>query len=298
MHGVNRRFHSLTAALRRALALTLASLTMLGPLGCVNQQEYDKLFRTNRALEQRNVQLQQRLEEQQSTVSLLRDRIDQSDQALAEARDRNSELNSELLRLKEDYRQLSNRLSQVATTPLDPSTDQALRDLAEQFQDIIVYDQKRGMLRFKSDLTFALGSTEVTSEAQNVLRRLAGVLAGEQGRAYDAMIIGHTDNVPIRRPQTKAKHPTNMHLSVHRSIAVRDVLVDAGVTPTRIQVAGWGPFRPAVPNPPQGGAAANRRVEIFLVPTTADQAIPVESDQPQQKQQPEQAAVETEEPMK
>jgi hypothetical protein len=64
-----------------------------------------------------------------------------------------------------------------------------------------------------------------------------------------------------------AQHPTNMHLSAHRAISVRDALVSDGVTANRMQVAGYGEFRPIVPNG-ANGAAQNRRVEIFLTPLT------------------------------
>ena len=56
-----------------------------------------------------------------------------------------------------------------------------------------------------------------------------------------------------------------MHLSVHRAISVRKALAGAGVEPARIQVAGYGEFRPIVPNGPKG-AAENRRVDLILVP--------------------------------
>ena len=58
-----------------------------------------------------------------------------------------------------------------------------------------------------------------------------------------------------------------MHLSAHRAISVRDALVGDGVSANRMQIAGYGEFRPIVPNGPNG-AAANRRVEIYLTPLT------------------------------
>ena len=51
----------------------------------------------------------------------------------------------------------------MALKALDPATDQALRDLAAQYPDLVVYDPDRGMIRFTSDLTFGSGSAEVTA---------------------------------------------------------------------------------------------------------------------------------------
>ena len=103
------------------------------------------------------------------------------------------------------------------------------------------------------------------AEAAATLAMLADILNAEEASAFELRVIGHTDNVPVERPRTKALHPTNVHLSVHRAISVRGALVEAGVEPMRIQVAGYGEFRPIVPNGAKG-AAANRRVELLLVP--------------------------------
>ena len=251
---------------RTLMALGIVAAAGLG--GCVNQQEYDSLYKTNRALEGRNVSLQQELKAEQQAGALLRDRVSATDLAVSDAKDRNADLQRQILGLRESYRNLESRLNTIAVTPLDPETDQALRTLAAANADIMRYDAEKGMVRLTSDLTFALGSTEVTSAAQTALGRVAEILNSQTAIKYDAMIVGHTDDVPISRAGTRRLHPTNLYLSVHRAIAVRDVLASAGVAPDRLEVAGWGPYRPVVANPAHGGAAANRRVEIFLVPST------------------------------
>ncbi len=253
----------------RMIMLAAATTIAAGLGGCVNQQAYDNLYQTNRSLEERNVMLQQELDAEQTAAGLLRDRVLTADQALAEAKNRNTDLQSQLLRLREGYRQLEGRLNNIAVTPLDPVTDEALRKLAAANPGLMRYDASQGMIQLTSDLTFALGSADVTTDAQQALSRVAQVLSSDEAAQYDARIVGHTDNVPIGRPETRRQHPTNVHLSVHRAIAVRDVLANSGVPGARVQVAGWGEFRPVVSNPSSGGAAANRRVEIFLVRSTA-----------------------------
>ncbi len=103
-------------------------------------------------------------------------------------------------------------------------------------------------------------------EAAPTIATLADILNGPQARSIEIQLIGHTDDVPIGKPSTRQKHPNNVYLSAHRAIAVRDALVGAGIMPERIMVAGYGEFRPLVPNPPKGGAPENRRVEMRLVP--------------------------------
>jgi len=263
---------------RMILAVSVAAAAGLG--GCVNQQEYDSLYQTNRSLEERNVALQQELEAERQASALLRERVTSADAAVADAKNRNTDLQQQILSLRESYRQVLERLNSIAVTPLDPATDQALRALAAANPDIMRYDAARGMIQLTSDLTFALGSTDVTAGAQEALARVATILNSPDAIKYDARIVGHTDNVPISRPETRRLHPTNLHLAVHRAIAVRDVLASAGVAPDRLEVAGWGPFRPVVANPASGGAAANRRVEIYLVPSTVGETRVAAPDQP------------------
>ena len=71
---------------------------------------------------------------------------------------------------------------------------------------------------------------------------------------------------------SRQAHPTNLHLSVHRAIAVRNALVKSGVDATQVRVAGDGEFHPLVTNA-TGGTAENRRVEIYLVPATQTETV-------------------------
>jgi hypothetical protein len=63
-----------------------------------------------------------------------------------------------------------------------------------------------------------------------------------------------------------------LHLSVHRAIAVRNALVNSGVTPDHVRVAGDGEFHPLIANT-SGGTAENRRVEIYLVPAPRGETL-------------------------
>ena len=82
----------------------------------------------------------------------------------------------------------------------------------------------------------------------------------------------HSENteqfiVNALRAATKAKHPTNWHLSAHRAISVQKILAGAGVAESRTAVVGMGEFRPIEPNKAnKGGNPRNRRVEMYIVP--------------------------------
>jgi chemotaxis protein MotB len=156
---------------------------------------------------------------------------------------------------------------EVVEIKLPAELDRALKELAAQYPDTIEYDPAIGAVRWKSDLTFALGSDVVRNSAKESLKAFADIVNSQASALFDVVVVGHTDNVRIT-PATAKKHPTNWHLSVHRAVSVLSTLHNYGVDFSRLACMGYGEFRPREPNPPRGGNEANRRVEIYLVSTT------------------------------
>lgn len=141
-----------------------------------------------------------------------------------------------------------------------------LEDFAKS-SDMVSYDSKRGIVKFKSDLVFAKGSDQVTSNAEVSIKTLCSILNSEEAKKFDIIIAGHTDDIPIAKPQTRAKHPTNWHLSVHRAISVLNIMKSNGINPERMSARGFGEHRPIELNAPgKKGNPQNRRVEIYIVP--------------------------------
>lgn len=240
--------------------MLLAAIT-LGPVGCVAQREVDELRTLYRRSQDQVLDLQAQLEEAEARIAALQaqgsgdaDYAAQLQAAMAERDRLRSALDDAEARLR----------GAKAGPALPAELDAALAQLAAQYPDLMSYDADLGMVKFRSDLTFGLGSAEVQPAARDTLQRLAQVLQSPAAQGYEVRIVGHTDNVRIANPETRAKHPTNWHLSAHRAISVENVLESAGVQPSRMGVAGYGPYRPVVPNGPRG-AEANRRVEIYLV---------------------------------
>ena len=150
-----------------------------------------------------------------------------------------------------------------AALPVELST--LLEDFAKE-HNMVTYDSSRGVVKFESDLLFEKGSDKVASSAIQAVTSLCGILNSEEAKKLDVIIAGHTDDIPVAKPETRAKHPTNWHLSVHRAIAVLNVMARSKIDPQRMSVRGFGEYRPAVENKPnKGGNAQNRRVEIYIV---------------------------------
>lgn len=276
--------------MKKVLALFMAAGLMAGMTGCVSQgvaDDYRTLYR--KSLEQ-IVELRMELEQANSAILAL-----QNAGPNASQQQQLQELMAERDRLRQALQNAEQQLRQAGSeiVMLPEELDDALRQLASQNPELMQYDPELGMVKFRSDLTFALGSAEVNAGARDTLQRLASVLRSPVASQYEVRVVGHTDNVPVENPTTKARHPNNWYLSAHRAISVRQVLEQAGVQPTRLGVAGYGEYRPVAPNGPRG-AEANRRVEIYLVsmPTgaaassapatdTADQTPAGEPTEPQ-----------------
>ena len=150
-----------------------------------------------------------------------------------------------------------------AALPVELSTK--LEDFAKG-SDMVTYDSSRGIVKFKSDLLFEVGSDKVASTAVEAVKSLCAILNSEEAKQFDIIIAGHTDDIPILKPATREAHPTNWHLSAHRAISVLNVMAQNNITYERMSIRGFGEYRPVAENKPdKKGNPQNRRVEIYIV---------------------------------
>jgi chemotaxis protein MotB len=171
-------------------------------------------------------------------------------------------LNKDLDEKKRSIASMQQRLISGVMLPIELST--MLEDFAGR-EDMVTFDPNRGIVKFKSDLLFKSGSDVVLSTAADAVKLLSGILNSEQGKKFDIIIAGHTDDQPILH--SRANHPTNWHLSAHRAISVLNVMAANNVAKKRMSVRGFGELRPIVPNEPGNkGNPKNRRVEIYVIP--------------------------------
>jgi chemotaxis protein MotB len=173
--------------------------------------------------------------------------------------------------LNRKYSDAMSRQSTVAALP--PQLNDALTQFANQHPDLVDFDSARGIVKFKSDVTFATGSAEVTPKAQEAITRFASILNSPAAANYELMVVGHTDNQRVMNPQTiKQGHKDNWFLSAHRAIAVGETLTRESISPARLEVAGCADERPIASNSTDAGRSQNRRVEVLILPTTVHAA--------------------------
>ncbi|WP_026753553.1 OmpA family protein [Sediminibacter sp. Hel_I_10] len=109
-------------------------------------------------------------------------------------------------------------------------------------------------------LLFKSGSYDVTSEARNVLSKVAKVINSKP--SFEAMVEAHTDNVPYQ----KGVLLDNWDLSVKRATSVVRVLEDLDVNPQQLVAAGRSHYVPLVANDTAENRAKNRRTRIVVMP--------------------------------
>jgi chemotaxis protein MotB len=165
------------------------------------------------------------------------------------------------------------RTANAGESPLPKELNNELSAFAAQNPDLVEYDAARGMVKFKSDVTFAVGDATVTGKAREVLGRFASILnaAGE----YDLLVAGHTDSTPVTNAKTISKgHFDNWYLSAHRAIAVARELATDGVSSSRMGVVGYADKRPVASNATEAGKQQNRRVEVLILPASSHSIAP------------------------
>ena len=107
------------------------------------------------------------------------------------------------------------------------------------------------------DILFAVDSDVVNSSLRADLAVLANNLLDYPNSTVD--IIGHTDSTG------DAAH--NQDLSNRRAQSVRFILIDNGVSGSRLRAFGRGETEPVASNLTAEGRQQNRRVEIIIRPT-------------------------------
>jgi chemotaxis protein MotB len=245
--------------------------------GCVTLDDHDRIKAQNRNLAAQKEALGQELFDCRTANDSLRTRT--------AALDRELETKNELLANLRSENEILDDMRKMALTELEKAAgrttlgditiagpklperlDSAIKQFASQHPSLVEYDAARGSIKWKADLLFPLGSDVVKESSLEALQAFSEVIKSPAAAEFETLVVGHTDNRPIVRPETKEQHATNWHLSAHRAISVSQSLSRFGYAPARIGVMGYGEFRPIAPNTTEQGAAQNRRVEVYLVP--------------------------------
>lgn len=144
---------------------------------------------------------------------------------------------------------------------------QEYRDLLKRFEPLVSSGQLkvkmvdgRMVVELPTDVLFASGSATLSRDGADAIRQVGAVLATIPDKSFQ--VEGHTDNVPI----STERFPSNWELASARAIAVVNELVKGGMKAASVSAASYAAERPVAPNTTAEGKAANRRIEIAVVP--------------------------------
>lgn len=248
--------------------------------GCVSPEQHRRVQAANRSLVAEKESQAQDLFDARNANNSLRGRVTSLDGELQAKNELVAVLRKENEMLDEVRRTALASLEaladnqtlspiSIAGPKLPEALDSALKLFADRQGNAVSYDAARGTVKWKSDLLFALGSDVVRETSIAALQSFTQIIMSAAAAKFEVLVVGHTDNRRIARPATRAKHPTNWHLSVHRAISVAFALKKYGYESSRIGIMGYGEYRPVADNAAEAGASQNRRVEIYLVPRGA-----------------------------
>lgn len=257
------RMHRLVGMAAIGLALT----------GCVSQEKYnamkmerDRLIESANSANDRASAAEAQATAYRNQFGDINGMISGKDALIANLTAQNNELTRQY---DDAMRRLQDALGRTGATALPEPLSNELAGWAAQNPDLIEFDPAKGVVKFKSDVTFAVGDAQLTPKAKEVLNRFAQILNSAAAAQYELQIAGHTDNQKVTNPNTKrAGHHDNWYLSAHRAISVANELMGQRVAPNRIGVVGYAEQRPVAANVSRDGMAANRRVEVMILPTT------------------------------
>ncbi|MDQ3392723.1 MAG: OmpA family protein [Bacteroidota bacterium] len=204
-----------------------------------------------------------------------RDRLLATEENLSLAKQRNEELNANLIEREKKVKELEKILEdkEKAVSNLKNKVSQALLNFKDSELTIEVKNGKV-YVSLAEQLLFGSGSTVVDKKGITALEQLAKVL--KDNSDTNILVEGHTDNVPISKNNQYMND--NWDLSVLRATSIVKILVKAGVQPATITAAGKGEHVPLTANDSAAGKQKNRRTEIILTPKLDELFMLLESN--------------------
>lgn len=254
---------------------TLAAISLLSfaAVGCVNTEKYNAARMDADQANTRLAVVDREKAEAMAERDLLKQQLasiagsgDSKDGLIANQINQINDLQNRLADLNRRYADAASKVGQTILLPAD--LNDALKGFASTNPDLVEFDQNRGIVKFKSDVTFAPGSAILTSNAAGAIDRFAGILNSPAAAGYELMVVGHTDNVRVSHPATiSAGHKDNWYLSAHRAISVSSELQRHGVSASRLEVAGCADQRPIAANSSDAGRCRTGVLKCSSCPT-------------------------------
>lgn len=250
------------------MRLSTLALSLVLIAGCVSKGDHEAVLKdlqkTKAALQDTSARLRaeesarEKTERELNKLIAERDRIAKDLAAMTSER---TKLSMSVEEMKKAMNELSSRKDEADARIAE------FRNLVERFKKLI----DAGKLRVKivegrmvvelaTDILFPSGSALLSKDGKAALVEVGALLKDIPGRRFQ--VEGHTDDVPIKTPL----YASNWELAAARAVNVVKATMEGGMPAERISAASYAQFKPAQANDSKEGKAANRRIEIVLVP--------------------------------
>jgi chemotaxis protein MotB len=251
------------AGTRRRVAVTLLlGLTFVGT-GCnvVPRRQLAMAQARTRQLHEQNKMLAAEKGQAIASVQGENQRLQQQIADLNSARDT---LQQRVDNLLAERSTLQSKISNVSHSPLSSDTTRAFEELARKYPEF-EFDPLTGVSKFNTDILFELGKDDVRTGADPMLREFVRILNSGDATNLQVLVSGHTDDRPVVKAETKARHRDNWDLSAHRASAVVRTLSRLGLKDNRMGLSAYGPYQPVATAKDEKSRQRNRRVEIYVL---------------------------------
>ncbi len=229
-------------------------------------QLYEKVIEQNKAL------LENSNSEKEKYLAQLNEKEAQLNEKDQDLQRKQAELDQQQAALKEQQAILQEKQQRVQELEqMIARQDSAVSALKQKVQDAflgfssdeLTVEQREGKIyvSMNNKLLFKSGRTDVDPKGVEALGKLADVM--QKNPDINIMVEGHTDSIPVA---AGSRMEDNWDLSVLRATSIVRILVDKGLTPTRLIPSGRSKYFPIASNATKEGRAMNRRTEIILSP--------------------------------
>jgi chemotaxis protein MotB len=247
----NRRAHVPALALLAVGGIAIAASVSTG---CVSSGLYTQVEQERDRLMEDNAKLKSEIESAKSASEAAnqeKTRLAQERAALAAEK---TALEEKLVREREEE-----------AKKLKATYDGLVKDLKKELEaGQVEVQQLRDGLRVNvaQDILFDSGSAALDKNGTQVLTKVSTQL---KKSPHQILVIGHTDNKPIR-PVLAKQYPSNWELGGARAASVVRLFAQNGLPSKRMRAVSVADVQPVASNKTEEGRSKNRRIEIRLRP--------------------------------
>jgi len=252
----------------RALALLATGALAIvggGSIACVSTVRYNQVEQERDALAAKNEALKSAADNAAKSGETLA-----QEKAALEAE--KAALEAKLASQQTQGEELGSKLhdSEEEARKMQSTYDGLVKSLKKELKagQIEVTQMRDGLrVNVSQDILFDSGSAALDKNGTAVLSRVATEL---KKNPHQILVIGHTDNKPIRSTLSK-QYPSNWELAGARAASVVRLFATSGLQSKRMRAVSVADSQPVASNKTEEGRAKNRRIEIRLSPVTPEE---------------------------